>query len=242
MVQDFAKKRTRTPLAAPEPRPSAPSLGLLAAGLVTGVAIGLFISLLVYLSGALPPAPGQSDALAQTGAAAMTPSQDAASDDVSDNSDGGVSVEQEREAARLQLEFYQELPNYEVVVDATPVNAPRPPTITSSEPAATSAISSEQSSESRTSESAPDPVFAPATTGMFMLQAGAFQQQGAANAQANRLLALGLDTRVRQEDLPGRTLFLVQAGPYDSRDEMMQAERVLRNNSIETMRITLSQP
>lgn len=75
-----------------------------------------------------------------------------------------------------------------------------------------------------------------------MLQAGAFQQQSAANAQANRLLALGLDTRVRQEDLPGRTLFLVQAGPYDSRDEMMQAERVLRNNSIETMRITLSQP
>jgi hypothetical protein len=73
-------------------------------------------------------------------------------------------------------------------------------------------------------------------------QAGAFRQQTAASAQANRLLAIGLDARVRQEALPGRTLFLVQAGPYNTRDEMMQAERLLRNNSIESMRITLSQP
>lgn len=75
-----------------------------------------------------------------------------------------------------------------------------------------------------------------------MLQAGAFQQQATANAQLNRLLGLGLNARVHQENLPGRTLFLVQAGPYSSRDDMMQAERVLRSNSIDSMRITLSQP
>jgi cell division protein FtsN len=76
----------------------------------------------------------------------------------------------------------------------------------------------------------------------FVLQAGAFQQQATANTQLNRLLGLGLNARIREETLPGRTLYLVQAGPYDSREDMMQAERVLRSNSIDSMRITLSQP
>jgi cell division protein FtsN len=81
-----------------------------------------------------------------------------------------------------------------------------------------------------------------ANSSNFMLQAGAFQQQNTANAQLNRLLGLGLNARVHQENLPGRILFLVQAGPYASRDEMIQAERVLRSNSIDSMRITLNQP
>ena len=238
MVQDFAKKRTRTPLAEPEPKPAASSLGLLVTGLITGVAIGLFISLLVYLSGVLPPAPGH-DQVADNTTRSMTP------EDAGDSDDGGVSVEQEREAARLQLEFYQELPNYEVVVDATPVNAPRMPAVTASEPANTGAAAAEgEQNNGQTTPASPAPAtdVAPETTAMFMLQAGAFRQQTAANAQASRLRAIGLDARVRQQDLPGRTLFLVQAGPYNSRDEMMQAERLLRNNSIESMRITLSQP
>lgn len=248
MVQDFAKKRTRTPLAEPQPKSPDTSLGLLTTGLLTGVAIGVFVSLLVYLSGVLPPAPGQSDELAGNNERALPPAQEAADVDVEDSDDGGVSVEQEREAARLQLEFYQELPNYEVVVDATPVNAARQPAAAASEPAAADSAEdeAEENTDSQTAEPAPgsepEVALTPATTGMFMLQAGAFRQQSAATAQAERLLALGLDTRVRREDLPARTLFLVQAGPYDSRDEMMQAERLLRNNSIESMRITLSQP
>ncbi|MEX0739364.1 MAG: SPOR domain-containing protein [Pseudohongiella sp.] len=246
MVQDFAKKRTRTPLAEPEPKPSTSSLGLLVTGLLTGIAIGLFISLLVYLSGVLPPAPGQDNALAGNAERAATPAEDVASTD--GNGNGGVSAEQEREAARLQLEFYQELPNYEVVVDASPVNTPQarenitPATPQESPQETTPETTPETIAEQAPAVPVPDPVATTSTTGLFMLQAGAFRQQTAANAQANRLLALGLDTRVRQEDLPGRTLFLVQAGPYDSRDEMMQAERILRNNSIESMRITLSQP
>lgn len=244
MVQDFAKQRTRTPLAEPEPQPAASSAGLLLTGLITGIAVGLFISLLVYLSGVLPPAPGQDHAMAGNGERTVAPAQaETGADDSDTGDDSDLSVEQEREAARLQLEFYQELPNYEVVVDATPVNAPRQPATTASEPAPTPAAG-EQADETTSTTAASDPVpeVLPASTAMFMLQAGAFRQQTAANAQANRLLALGLDARVRQETLPGRTLFLVQAGPYNSRDDMMQAERMLRNNSIESMRITLSQP
>lgn len=245
MVQDFAKQRTRTPLAEPEPAPTTSSTALLLTGLLTGVAVGLFIALLVYLSGVLPPAPGQQAEVAQNRERNLETEQAS----TVDNGSGELTVELEREAQRLQLEFYQELPNYEVVVDATPINVPRRP--------ATTAIQQEQpstqdetspadttTSEPETAEPAPVATreTTPASTPMFLLQAGAFQQQGAANTQVGRLLGLGLEARVRQENLPGRTLFLVQAGPYNSRDEMMQAERVLRNANIESMRITLSQP
>lgn len=240
MVQDFAKQRTRTPLAEPEPRPSTSSVGLLLTGLLTGIAVGMFISLLIYLTGVLPPAPGQ----ASNSAREVTPAEPATIENSSDAADSNLSAEQEREAARLQLEFYQELPNYEVVVDATPINVPRAPAATAdtSTTATQAATTQSDEPEPSTPASASDTQTATADTAMFMLQAGAFRQQSAANAQSARLLAIGLDARVRQEDLPGRTLFLVQAGPYSTRDEMMQAERLLRNNSIESMRITLSQP
>jgi cell division protein FtsN len=74
-----------------------------------------------------------------------------------------------------------------------------------------------------------------------MIQAGAFQQETSALAQSERLIALGLTARVRKEALLGKTLFLVQAGPYTSRDQISQAERVLRSNGIDSIRIGLSQ-
>jgi cell division protein FtsN len=284
MEQDFAKRRVRTPLAEPSPVSQPSSLGLLLTGLITGIALGLFVALLIYLSGALPPAPGQAPV-------ADTRQIDTQSVSTATGNPGVVTAEQQREAQRLQLEFYQELPNYEVVVDVTPVSGSTPRTpvavsagtaVNSQQPSAaigdsetTDALSTEADiaiavTESATAGDAPeadstaelDPVSAAlleisnraaantSTPAMpaagsganFMLQAGAFQQQTTANAQLNRLLGLGLNARVHQENLPGRTLYLVQAGPYASRDEMMQAERVLRSNSIDSMRITLSQP
>ena len=118
MEQDFAKRRIRTPLAEPSPPPRSSGLALLLTGLVTGVVIGLFLGLLIYMSGMLPPAPGQQMADAtQRDSEFLT--QDGAT-----VAEDGLTAEQEREAARLQLEFYQELPNYEVVVDVTPLPVP----------------------------------------------------------------------------------------------------------------------
>ncbi len=282
MEQDFAKRRLRTPLAEPSPVAQPSSLGLLLTGLITGLVIGLFIALLVYLSGALPPAPGQN--------------QNASTDDVRSVqtpeivSVDGLTEEQQREAQRLQLEFYQELPNYEVVVDVTPVAGAIPRTPVTAQPAVTAQTSPDDADNTAgtgdnaavdgntmvdaaaapaaatPADTSPantdqlDPVSAalleisnrearaqtttasPVSSGNFLLQAGAFQQQNTATAQLNRLLGLGLNARIREENLPGRTLYLVQAGPYSTRDEMMQAERVLRSNSIDSMRITLSQP
>ena len=73
----------------------------------------------------------------------------------------------------------------------------------------------------------------------YMIQAGAFTQETAAINQSQRLNALGLSASVKKEALLGKTLFLVQAGPYESRDQLSQVERILRNNSIDSMRITL---
>ncbi|ALO47323.1 SPOR domain-containing protein [Pseudohongiella spirulinae] len=234
MEHDFAKRRARTPLAEPSPPPRASGLALLLTGIATGVVIGLFIGLLIYMSGLLPAPPIQTSS-------AETRESQFLSDEQT------LTEELEREAARLQLEFYQELPNYEVVVDVTPVAAPEPRV--SSPPAETEETVAQQSNNTATTISAPGaaetqaaPTPASLSTGNFLLQAGAFQQQSAASGQLNRLLALGLDARIRQENLPGRTLYLVQAGPYDTREQMLRAENTLRSNNIDTMRITLNRP
>lgn len=233
MEHDFAKRRARTPLAEPSPPPRASGLALLLTGVATGIVIGLFISLLVYMSGLLPPPP------IQTSSAEARESRFLADEQA-------LTEELEREAARLQLEFYQELPNYEVVVDVTPVAAPErraspPPaeTDTATEPDNNTTATAPATSPAAVQT---DPTPASLSTGNFLLQAGAFQQQTAASGQLNRLLALGLDARIRQENLPGRTLYLVQAGPYDTREQMLRAESTLRSNNIDTMRITLNRP
>jgi cell division protein FtsN len=272
MEQDFAKRRIRTPLAEPSPPARASGLVLLLTGMLTGIVIGMFISLLAYLSGLLPPAPGQ-----QTVAETARSSAFAAS---SDTNGEVLSEELVREATRLQLEFYRELPNYEVVVDVTPVNVPQPRVLTPpAETAATIASTDAPAADSNSNPAiatgntnptanasgdaplsldqviaeltgrAPEaavsntpPSSPPATGGSYMLQAGAFQQAQAANTQLNRLINLGVSARIREESMPGRILYLVQAGPYDSREAMLAAERVLRASNIDTMRITLSQP
>ncbi len=243
MDQDFAKRRSRTPLAESNPPPKSSGLVILMIGVFTGIVVGLFIAMLAYMSGQLPPPPGQNWASDnQQSGNSTQPSQTATSE--SDE----LTDELQREAARLQLEFYRELPDYEVVVDVTPVEGARPrdqQAEQSAEPGSaeveTETASSQQETVATVTATARN-VPASLSSGSYMLQAGAFRQQNTATAQLNRLLNLGLSAQIRQESMPGRTLFLVQAGPYASRDDMLRAEQILRSNSIDTMRITLSPP
>lgn len=243
MDQDFAKHRSRTPLAESNPPPKSSGLVILMIGVFTGVVVGLFIALLVYMSGQLPPPPGQS------WVSSDRQFTDTSQTDSTLPGEGEeLTDELEREAARLQLEFYRELPDYEVVVDVTPVEGSRPrlpqtdqspENNSEAEPAEVAAAPpAQQSTVTATATNVP----ASLSSGSYMLQAGAFRQQNTATAQLNRLLNLGLSAQIRQETMPGRTLFLVQAGPYASRDDMLSAEQILRSNSIDTMRITLSPP
>lgn len=256
MAHDFAKTRARK--AAPEqkhvePAPQ-PTKGMLITGLLTGLVLGFFSFFLIYLTGILPPVGSMlADETGAGNAEELAAAQQRRNEEL------------ELAAARLQLEFYKELPNYEVVVDSTaesrPANSGNTLSATANAIAnvAANAAASAQAlttdaelatqlpqTETPIVEDLPEPVAViVARTPVpgepaFMVQAGAFQQEAAAVAQSMRLNALGLDARVKKEALLGKTLFLVQAGPYYSRDDLNQAERVLRSNSIDSMRIGVS--
>jgi len=215
MAHDFAKTRSKNRTEATPPPPPQPNKGMLMTGLLTGLVLGFFASFLIYLSGVLPPVSNSDPQADADNAAEVLAAQQRRNDEL------------EQAAERLQLEFYKELPNYEVIVDNMPSTATTA-TTTSNTPVTTAAPT-------------PAPASTPQEQGSYMIQAGAFQQESSAQAQSARLSALGLDARIKKEALLGKTLFLVQAGPYTTRDQVTQAERLLRSASIDSIRIGLSQ-
>lgn len=255
MAHDFAKTRRR---AAPEqarhkPAPPPPGKGMLFTGLLTGLVLGFFSFFLIYLSGILPPVGNMSAEAIASNEAELAAAQQRRNEEL------------EEAAARLQLEFYKELPNYELIVDNMPqANAATVVATTGAQaaPAVTELPSGADADTNLTAAFTPETVTpesvaAPANASLapvsaipaaeapresgFMLQAGAFQQESAAVAQSDRLLGLGLFSRVRQEALLGKTLFLVQVGPFDNREQVAQAEGILRSNGIDSIRMGLSQ-
>lgn len=113
----------------------------------------------------------------------------------------------------LELEFYKALPDYEVTTDAIPVE-----------------LTDLQAGIVAEDE--------PLETG-FILQTGAFQQLELANSEMRRQQTLGLDVMVKQQELIGRTLYLVQSGPYTSSKLLNEAERLLHSNNIPTLRMSM---
>jgi cell division protein FtsN len=275
MVQDFAKIRAASAAAEKPPVAAPADLTLLFTGLITGVALGVFASFLIYLSGVLPPLGQPSSSQIAMDADSLAQEQALAQQK--------LNQDLERAAARLQLEFYQELPNYEVIVSNVPLDGRRvQPATAAANPLADFNLTSDSSTAESESQvdndrdlsaeaiartiaeltgaapaaagagnaaatSPADMVNTATTAGIanpgtgvsYMIQAGAFQQEAAATVQSTRLIGLGLDARVKKEALLGKTLFLVQAGPYQNRDQLNQAERILRSNNIDSMRITL---
>ncbi len=218
MAHDFAKTRNKNRAEAAPPPPPQPNKGMLMTGMLTGLVLGFFASFLIYLSGILPPVTNSDPQADADNAAEVLAAQQRRNDEL------------ELAAERLQLEFYKELPNYEVIVDNMPNTA---------------AADTRPASTATPNTTAPAPTQAPASAaqgqGSYMIQAGAFQQESSAQAQSARLTALGLEARIKKEALLGKTLFLVQAGPYSTRDQVTQAERLLRSASIDSIRIGLSQ-
>ena len=267
MAHDFAKTRRR---AAPEqarnkPVAPPPTRNLLVTGLVTGAVLGFFSFFLIYLSGILPPVGNMTAEAVASNEAELAAAQQRRNEEL------------EAAAARLQLEFYKELPNYELIVDnmpqasaattlattAAPLSAPVDtqavsPLDATAQPVDTASAATDTAATAPVavvdagipapapSAATPAPIASTADAGAaresgFMLQAGAFQQESSAIAQSDRLLSLGLFSRVRQEALLGKTLFLVQVGPFDDREQVVQAENILRSNGIDSIRMGLSQ-
>ena len=203
MTQDFAKIRPE-PLLEKTPLESPPAWSLMITGIVVGLAIGVFACVLFYLSGNVPPL--NANTKIESSIPSVIEKQFTAIEE--------PSVEQELE---LELEFYHELKNWEVPVEAKPVEL-TPEQIANHQPS--------------------NYVAAPPNAG-FMLQTGAFQQKELAYQELERQLALGIKTIVRQEDSPGRTLYLVQSGPYSALRELSEAEQLFQKHNIQSMRISL---
>ena len=190
MTQDFAKIRPE-PLLEKKPAQTPPAWSMMITGIVVGMALGVFASVLVYVAGYVPPinnGPQPTAVMAER------------------DSNPATSAENlEAEAPELRLEFYHELANYEVPVDATPVEI---------------------------NEASLDEPMAV----QYMLQSGAFQQRERATQEMQRQQSLGLEVAVVSEQLNGRTLYLLQSGPYQTQRQLDTAENLLRRNNINTLR------
>jgi cell division protein FtsN len=206
MTQDFAKIKPE-PLLERKTVATPPAWSLMFTGVIVGLALGVFGCFLFYLSGNVPPLninQPASNSAAPTLATPVEPAEE-----------------------ELRLEFYTELPAYEVAVDANPV-----------ELTAQQAGIAEGTLELVAVAGAPketEEIFDPG----YILQSGAFQQFDSARTENERQRLIGLDVNVKQQELLGRTLYLVQSGPYTSSKILKEAEQLLRAYNIPSLRMTI---
>jgi len=194
MTQDFAKIRPE-PLLEKKPASNPPAWSLMITGVVLGITIGVFACVLLYLSGRVPPLNQSTVATAELANRASA------------DNEPSTTAESDPTEASLEYEFYSELQEYEVLVDATPVDL------------------STQDPNRRLEQN-------------YLLQTGAFERRELAETEQRRQAALGLNVFVKDPGIVGRSLFLVQSGPYRTQGELDNAETVLRRSSIPFLRLT----
>ena len=212
MTQDFAKIKPE-PLLERKTVATPPAWSLMFTGVIVGLALGVFGCFLFYLSGNVPP-------LNTTPATANIPTPS--------NQAARVVANEEPVEEELQLEFYTELPAYEVSVDANPVEL-------TAQQAGITEETPEITAEIEVASTGTEETFDPG----FILQTGAFQQFESARNESERQRLLGHDVNVKQQELLGRTLYLVQSGPYTSSRILNEAEQLLRVNNIPSLRMTI---
>lgn len=200
-----------------------PAWTLLITGLVTGIVIGVFGCFLLYLSGNVPPLQAarqpaeESEPLSAVVTQPQAATVQAASSESAPEQAAEVATVDTGEVANLSLGFYDELRDYEVTVDATPVPlAPAGAIAVEVAVAATPA-------PSQAASGAPG----------RLLQIGAFEQMSSAERQVGMLEELGVDAVIRQQSVTGgRILHLVQAGPFGTPAELNSIRSLLQRNDI----------
>ena len=210
MTQDFAKIKPE-PLLERKTVATPPAWSLMFTGVIVGLALGVFGCFLFYLSGNVPP-------LNINQPASNTPSA---------NQPPTIVADEEPAEEQLQLEFYTELPAYEVSVDARPVELTAQQAGVVEEAAAAVVVADTPTETEET--------FDPG----FILQSGAFQQFDSARSENERQRLIGLDVNVKEQELLGRILYLVQSGPYTSSSVLNKAEQLLEVNNIPSLRMTI---
>jgi cell division protein FtsN len=213
MTQDFAKIKPE-PLLERKTVATPPAWSLMFTGVIVGLALGVFGCFLFYLSGNVPP---------------LNINQPVSNSTPSANQPATAVAAEEPAEEELQLEFYTELPAYEVAVDANPVElTAQQAGIAEGTPELAEVVVAGTPTET-------EEIFDPG----FILQSGAFQQFDSARTENERQRLIGLDVNVKQQELLGRTLYLVQSGPYTSSKLLKEAEQLLRANNIPSLRMTI---
>ena len=213
MTQDFAKIKPE-PLLERKTVATPPAWSLMFTGVIVGLALGVFGCFLFYLSGSVPP---------------LNINQPAANNTPPANQPPTLTAPEEPAEEELQLEFYTELPAYEVSVDANPVE------LTAQQAGIAEGVSELTGLEVADTPAETEETFDPG----FILQSGAFQQFDSARTENDRQRLIGLDVNIKQQELLGRTLYLVQSGPYTSSSLLKEAEQLLRANNIPSLRMTI---
>ena len=213
MTQDFAKIKPE-PLLERKTVATPPAWSLMFTGVIVGLALGVFGCFLFYLSGNVPP---------------LNINQPAANNTPPANQPPTLTAPEEPAEEELQLEFYTELPAYEVSVDANPVE------LTAQQAGIAEGVSELTGLEVADTPAETEETFDPG----FILQSGAFQQFDSARTENDRQRLIGLDVNIKEQELLGRTLYLVQSGPYTSSSLLKEAEQLLRANNIPSLRMTI---
>ena len=75
---------------------------------------------------------------------------------------------------------------------------------------------------------------APASGGVYFLQAGAYRQSADAESARARILLLGLKAVVQRAEVNGTQWYRVRVGPYGKLDDMNRARVKLADNKIQS--------
>ncbi|HWI24961.1 MAG TPA: SPOR domain-containing protein [Lysobacter sp.] len=141
-------------------------------------------------------------------------------------------AEAEREAARAQA-----------ALEGKPVPAVVKETPAAATPAATTTPATKPVTTSVASTETTTPAATPATTAAttdnthYLLQAGAFQASGDAEAVKAKIALLGLSARVESAQIKDKTVYRVRMGPYGTASELAEAKRKLSGGGLPAMAI-----
>ena len=213
MTQDFAKIKPE-PLLERKTVATPPAWSLMFTGVIVGMALGVFGCFLFYLSGNVP---------------LLNINQPASNNAAPANQSPTLATPEEPAEEKLRLEFYTELPAYEVAVDANPVE------LTAQQAGIAKGAVELAEVTAAGAHKETEEIFDPG----FILQSGAFQQFDSARTENERQRLIGLDVNVKQQELLGRTLYLVQSGPYTSSKILKEAEQLLRAYNIPSLKMTI---
>ena len=136
-------------------------------------------------------------------------------------------AESERQAAAAKQQAATQTPAVTSPDAATPAQQPVVATNTNATPAT-------QPTTTAASATKPEPKDDGAH---YILQAGAFQASGDAEAVKAKIALLGLAARVESAQIADKTVFRVRMGPYGSASELADAKRRLSSGGLPAMAI-----